>query len=262
MRIWIYRDVNSDSARELVKALNGTRLRDASVDRRKSKFTANFHRVVCWGKHLPNLGHIDPKFILNGSVPIRSKYEDTVILHKAGIPTVEVAKVRFQWEEGEWLPRAAHHVGGDDLLNPTQTVPAYFSRKEDLEYEYRVHIFRGESIRAGVKIPRETYRNQDGSEREPHPWIRSWDSGWRISYTGVKKPVRELAKSAITALGLDFGAVDIGQRRQDKSVLVLEVNRAPGVESGTIDAYVDAIKRWANGLPPKGEAEKVEGVAA
>ena len=34
------------------------------------------------------------------------------------------------------------------------------------------------------------------------------------------------------------------RERADGSLLVLEVNRAPGLEGGTIDAYTDAIRQW------------------
>jgi hypothetical protein len=40
--------------------------------------------------------------------------------------------------------------------------------------------------------------------------------------------------------------VDIGVRA-DGSLLVLEVNRAPGLEGGTITRYADAIRKWQNG---------------
>ena len=61
--------------------------------------------------------------------------------------------------------------------------------------------------------------------------------------------LNELALGALTALGLDFGAVDIlaclGKeipRRLSKAV-ICEVNTSPGLEcTQTIKAYVDAIK--------------------
>jgi glutathione synthase/RimK-type ligase-like ATP-grasp enzyme len=57
--------------------------------------------------------------------------------------------------------------------------------------------------------------------------------------------MREIAAAAVTALGLDFGAVDLAQR-PDGTLFVLEVNRAPGVEAGTAVAYAQAIQRWLN----------------
>lgn len=135
--------------------------------------------------------------------------------------------------QGEWVGRENSHMGGSDLLVPT-TNPEYFSRKENFTQEFRVHSFNGRSLRAGVKVPR--------NGMTPHPWIRSWDGGWRINYDGVtaRQAQRDIAHAAVEALGLTFGAVDIGQRA-DNSLVVLEVNRAPGLEGGTISAYARAI---------------------
>lgn len=152
-----------------------------------------------------------------------------------------------------WIPRNNDHVGGNDLLTPT-TTPDYYVVKENIVKEFRIHSFLGKSIRAGVKALRDgyaiatteaTYRQQAASE-----WIRSWDGGWRIKYDGVssKKKHRELAHAAVKALGLDFGAVDIGERA-DGTLIVLEVNRAPGLSEGTIDRYATAIQSWINGEP-------------
>ena len=140
----------------------------------------------------------------------------------------------------EWLARTYDHVGGDDLLSrPSE--PDFYARKEAIAEEFRVHSFCGRSIRAGKKIPR-------GEGITTHPWIRSWDGGWRISYDGISstKAIREIAHKAVGALGLDFGAVDIGVKT-DGSLIVLEVNRAPGIKQGTIDCYVEAIKKWVRG---------------
>ena len=141
---------------------------------------------------------------------------------------------------GEWLGRLKNHVGGNDLLIPT-TTPEYFVKKEDFTREYRIHSFLGRSLRAGAKQHREGITN-------PHPWIRSWDGGWRIVYDGVtvKQRHRDIAHKAVKALGLDFGAVDIGERG-DGTLVVLEVNRAPGLEGGTVDAYARAIERFKSG---------------
>lgn len=139
----------------------------------------------------------------------------------------------------EWLGRSYRHVGGADLLAPPQA-PDYFSKKEDIVEEFRIHSFLGKSIKAGVKVPR------DGAT--PHAWIRSLDGGWRIRYDGFesRKDMREVAHAAVKALSLDFGAVDLG-RKADGSMIVLEVNRAPGLGDGTINTYSKAIRAWRDG---------------
>jgi hypothetical protein len=145
----------------------------------------------------------------------------------------------------DWIPRRNNHVGGNDLLTPTVN-PDYWVKKETFTNEYRVHSFMGTSIRAGKKIPREGFGG--AGQPAPHSWIRSWDGGWRIAYDGVsvKQRHRDLAHGAVQALGLQFGAVDIGERA-DGSLVVLEVNRAPGLEGGTVEAYARKIQAWARG---------------
>jgi len=135
----------------------------------------------------------------------------------------------------EWLGRLFNHTGGSDLLHPTGN-PDFYAKKVNLVEEFRIHSFNEKSIRAGVKSPREGVPQ--------HPWIRSYDGGWRILYDGFssRKAHRELAHQAVTALGLQFGAVDIG-KKPDGSLIVLEVNRAPGLEGGTVTCYANAIQR-------------------
>lgn len=152
-----------------------------------------------------------------------------------------------------WIPRMNNHVGGDDLLVPPAT-PDFYSKRILLNEEYRIHSFDGRSIRAGRKVLRDGYMSPADRARQSangtgiqaaSDWIRSFDGGWRINYDGFEstRALRELAASAITALGLQFGAVDIG-RKADGTFVVLEVNRAPGLEGGSVESYATAVSRW------------------
>lgn len=141
----------------------------------------------------------------------------------------------------EWLARRNNHVGGNDLLEGLRE-GEFYSKKENIVEEYRLHMFRGKSIRAGRKVANAT--RPDG-RTAPHQWIRSYDAGWVIRYDGFEstKPMRKLARAALKALGLDFGAIDIG-KKADGTLIVLEVNRAPGVEGGTVEAYAKHLINW------------------
>lgn len=102
----------------------------------------------------------------------------------------------------------------------------YISR-ERAPREYRVHIFLGKSIRISEK-------NFD-------------DDG---KYTTAKpqhnvRHVRQAAKDAVKAVGLDFGAVDI--LANDDECWVLEVNSAPGVGGSMPRLYADVFQRWKDG---------------
>lgn len=148
---------------------------------------------------------------------------------------------------GDWVGRVNNHMGGTDLLTPPPT-PDFFVKKLTLVKEYRIHSFDGKSIRAGSKQPREGFAN-------PHAWVRSYAGGWSIKYDDFKskEKMRDLAASAVKALGLTFGAVDIGELA-DKSLVVLEVNRSPGLEGGTVNAYARAVEAWSQGRPLRAAA--------
>lgn len=151
-----------------------------------------------------------------------------------------------QEETSEWIPRAFDHVGGLDIIDPAQRPerPAFYSKKELFRVEYRIHSFLGRSIRAGIKVKRPEF------EQLPlrSSWVRSWDGGWKMSYDAhsIKQRHRDLAHQACRALKLDFGAVDIGELA-DGTLKVIEVNRAPGIEGGTVESYVGAIQQLADG---------------
>lgn len=150
---------------------------------------------------------------------------------------------------GEWLARKNNHVAARDLLGPPLPDPDYYSKRENFVNEYRVHSFMGRSIRLGMKV-RRSPNSDTPFIGEPHAWIRSFESGWQIVYTDEtliesrkKQPIRDLAHRAVAALGLNFGAVDIGELA-DGTLVVLEVNRAAGIEAGTTEAYSRAIRKW------------------
>ncbi len=225
--IYVYRRHQSDSANTLSEALEACRVRDLS---RKS-FTPD-DRIVCWGEHV---GDTLRAKVLNGKSPLRSKYTDAVLLKEAGVPTID-ARLNAG-STGTWLPRTSDHERGSDLLNPNTTRADYYVRKEKIVKEFRVHSFNGLSIRAGEKVK---------SRPDAHPWIRSWDSGWDMRYNGVTPAHRTIAKDAIKALKLDFGAVDIGQK-ENGDLIVLEVNRAPAMDEGnTAKIYAQHIQEWFN----------------
>lgn len=274
--IYIFRRAASESARDLAEAINLNCRKIADLTR------AHFGNgvragdtVVCWGEHLAPIPGVK---ILNGAA-VANKLEDAMKLKRAGVPTVEVSTTQPALVPAEdpaiatwravmrdvphpldrpaitrvveqmqqalrlpipvvsvWLPRRVNHIGGTDLLHPPAQ-PDYYSKKEDIVEEYRVHCFNGKSIRAGIKAPR--------TGATQHPWIRSYDAGWSIKYTDFKskKSMRELAAKAVEALGLQFGAVDIG-KKADGTLIVLEVNRAPGLSDNSATVYAKAIEQW------------------
>ena len=118
--------------------------------------------------------------------------------------------------------------------------PLYVVYKKKFS-EFRVHVFKGEVIDTQQKKVR------DGARDTPtfNSRVRSHANGWVFCRDGiVASPARDLlAIQAITALGLDFGAVDIIYNQQENQYYVLEVNSAPGLEGTTLQKYLEAIQK-------------------
>lgn len=108
----------------------------------------------------------------------------------------------------------------------------HFMEYVDAPHEYRVHIFKGKSIRISEKLQGEHGETSHGNYTTIKP-------------TGNVRHVRKAAKQAVSALGLDFGAVDI--LANDDNCWVLEVNAAPGLGGTMPRVYAETFKKWYEG---------------
>lgn len=150
----------------------------------------------------------------------------------------------FQGHDADWYPRTVNHQQGRDFTGP---IPAgeigYYVKRLPLREEWRLHFFRTKKgnlrlLRSGVKIPRVA---------RAHPWVRSHRLGWKISYTGgAPEDAVRASREAVAALELDFAAVDVGLTGEGVDGMmecyVLEANTCPGLDTGTLKLYADAIK--------------------
>jgi glutathione synthase/RimK-type ligase-like ATP-grasp enzyme len=104
--------------------------------------------------------------------------------------------------------------------------------------EYRVHVF-------GLSVfdVQQKRRRQDFDEVDNV--VRSYERGWVFCRAEVAPPdcVLDAATDAVSALGLDFGAVDVKYNRHHDRCAVLEVNTAPGLQGSTLGVYADALSQ-------------------
>jgi hypothetical protein len=260
--VYVFCPRKSNGALELVRALGAKRLRKfdgADFWDKKKRFAPKEGSVfVAWGTSLPPMEGMK---VLNSLESSMNKYQENQALVKAGVATVLCGKYDERWPlerylKSGYLPRSFYHSGGADLLAGCK--PDFFVQKLNIVEEYRIHSFSGKSIRAGKKEVREGFTKVEAEKdwkpnsNLAHPWIRSFDGGWRINYDGFKSTsaMRNLAHAAVKALGLTFGAVDIA-KTSDGNLLVLEVNSAPGLEGNTVQSYLRAITKWAGTDPEK-----------
>lgn len=120
-----------------------------------------------------------------------------------------------------------------DVQAPLYTV--YYKKKN----EYRIHVVADKAIDVQRKGLSAEFRG-----RADINWkIRNLKNGFIYAREGIEVPdsAKELAVSAVRALGLHFGAVDIIECTEDKTFRVLEVNTAPGITGTTLENYISAF---------------------
>lgn len=159
----------------------------------------------------------------------------------------------------------------------------YFQNFAEISDEYRVHIIGGKPVHVQKKVEAATDADsmkdrfaaqqfekvQHRAERNgveidpkvadfilkrvtqpeaPDPIVKSNTRGWKFS--NVKKYPEDIVTqsvAAVAALGLDFGAVDVGvlydeDSKKKKRAIVIEVNTGPGLDGTGFDAYVRAFE--------------------
>ena len=131
-------------------------------------------------------------------------------------------------------------VSGNDTVPKAPLYVKYMKKK----HEYRVHVFAGQVIDIQQKRRR--------TDEEPTDYkVRNHANGWVYCRHDISVPhssVCEQAVRAVSALGLDFGAVDVLWNNHYQLSTVLEVNTAPGLEGETVTHYTNAIRRYTNAL--------------
>lgn len=138
---------------------------------------------------------------------------------------------RHTMGRGYWRCRSVSDINRALRGIRRKRAATHFMRFVEADREYRVHIFKGKSIRISEKS---FFNNEDGK--------RDYVT---IKPTGEYAHVRKAAKQAVAALSLDFGAVDV--LATDDECWVLEVNTAPGLGGTMPELYAQVFLRWERG---------------
>jgi glutathione synthase/RimK-type ligase-like ATP-grasp enzyme len=171
------------------------------------------------------------------SIPIFFTNKEELIRYTVGLPGFPTIYCRTNVR--------GHSGSGIVLANAvSEIIPApLYTIRFKAKREWRVHVFKDQVIDFAKKSKR--------TGEEADRLIRSYANGWVFRREGLELPeaLATMAKKAIVALGLDFGAVDIAEDKNGR-VCVYEVNSAPGMELGstTLRKYVNVFREYVDSI--------------
>ena len=127
------------------------------------------------------------------------------------------------------------HIPGESTGLPD--CPLY-TKYIDKDAEYRVHVWGDKAFDFQEK------KRRNGCRETANPYIRNHANDWVFTRNDLVAPlsVSKEAIKAVRALGLDFGAVDVGYAKETDTATVYEVNTAPGITGTTLERYIEQIK--------------------
>ena len=159
-------------------------------------------------------------------------------MHAKGVNLVVRREVASSQGRGAEILNGRHGSNLEHDIDAFPKAPLYTVLVEDVT-EFRIHVMDGNIIYKQQKLRK---NNHDHARSE---LIRSYDNGWVFSSNlrFYKEDIGDQAIKAVRACGLDFGAVDMLWSHKDSKAYALEVNSAPGIEAGSLDAYAEAFKK-------------------
>ncbi len=132
----------------------------------------------------------------------------------------------------------------DGAANITTIEPApLYVQYVKKQTEFRVHVFRDRHGVLQVIDAQQKKKRQEVANEDVNYQVRNARFGWVFCREGIVVPeqVKEQAKKAVDALGLDFSGVDVLYNTHYSIAYVVEANTAVGLEGTSIESYRRAI---------------------
>lgn len=250
-RIVIYPYGPSNGARELARAVHATRVRQGGgYVPRPTDLLINWGnpRVPGWWNHNARTNALNqPESVRNAINKIRTfrLLEQNDVSIPPFATNLREARNLFRTTQSRVLCRTVltgHSGRGIVIANAVgELVEApLYTKYVPKEREYRLHVLNGEVI----DIEQKRKRNDARQERDVERLVRSHRHGWifaRNNVDPIDNRIRNAAITSVRALGLNFGAVDLGVHTKH-GIKVYEVNTAPGIEGTTVERYSRALR--------------------
>lgn len=213
--------------------------------------------IINWGNSEPP-GELLKCTLLNMPEAIRNavnKKTALEIMHESGVSIpafTDSENTAMSWVRQGHKVVARHILNGssgegiqilsslDDFPCEAPLYTLYIPKKS----EFRAHVIDGDVFDLQRKM-----RRKDVPDNQVNWQVRNHNNGFIFGRDMDADPVGAslytaicmYAKSAVKSLGLDFGAVDLIYNDNRKTVYVLEVNTAPGLEGTTLQNYAAAF---------------------
>lgn len=239
----------SAGAKTLAQGLDGLRLKKTN-----SKFTPRQGDILInWGSQdLPS--RIADADILNH--PSKIRRASNKLAYYRHLATDEGVTPKY-WESMADIPAEEFpivcrtvldgHSGAGIVIaeTPNDIVDApLYVKYIKKDQEYRLHVAGGSIISSQRKA-----RSHAVPDDEVNWQVRNHANGFIFARNGFTVPdaVSDVAIRAVTALELDFGAVDVVYSTRQNQAFAIEVNTAPGIEGTTLTDYVNYFKETHGG---------------
>lgn len=237
--------MGSVSAKSLANALGVKRVRPTYDARRRDI-------IINWGNSRPSeILHAEHDLNKHSAIALAcNKLKTFNTLNGMGFTSIPDYTAHAE-EAESWLQEGhkvyarqtltGHSGSGIVIVGPSDPLvyaPLY-TKETKHKHEFRVHVFKGEVI--DVQQKKKKLGHVGGTSG-----IRNHSNGWIYARCDIDVPdiVLTAATKAVTILGLDFGACDIGYRERDNKAFLFEINTAPGLYGTTLQKYVDTFTNY------------------
>ena len=241
--------LGSQSAKALSQSLGVKRIKPTYTPRRNEI-------IINWGRsanvyHYPIFEHdLNPSYAIAIAC---NKLKTFNLLNGNGFEHIPDYTIHST-EAEEWLQQGhkvycrttlTGHSGSGIVVvepsNPLVYAPLY-TKQTKHKYEFRVHVFKGEVIDVQQKKKRIGVESNSA--------IRNHSNGYVYARCDITVPdiIKSAATEAVSIIGLDFGAVDIGYRERDNKAFIFEINTAPGLVGTTLEVYKNAFNNYLRNI--------------